>query len=137
MKAFVRYIDGFSAAKLYQRRIVCCYENYLAYFLCGVLGGNEKFAEIRATGSLSRLAASPLDFASALCSNFQKRRIDFKFTYDRFVRATRSTCVRIFPTASQLSQLTSPSPSLRNSTLQFQHSGETFVRSKHIVLNRS
>ena len=88
-------------------------------------------------GSLSRLAASPLDFASALCSNFQKKRIDFKFTYDRFVRATRSTCVRIFPTASQLSQLTSPSPSLRNSTLKFQHSGETFVRSKHIVLNRS
>ena len=69
------YIDGFSAAKRDQQRIACCYENYLAYFLCGFLGGNESFAEIRA-GSLPRLAASPLDFASALCSNFQ--RTDFK-----------------------------------------------------------
>ena len=31
---------------------------------CGFQGGNEKFAEIRA-GSLSRLAAWPLDFALA------------------------------------------------------------------------
>ena len=31
--------------------MACCYENYLAYFLCGFLGGNEKNAEIRA-GSL-------------------------------------------------------------------------------------
>ena len=90
------YIDGFSAAKRCQQRIACCYENYLAS-LCGFLCGNEKIAEIRA-GSLSRLAASPLDFASALCPNFQKdwfqtRR---KSTYDRFVRATCSTCVRIF-----------------------------------------
>ena len=62
-------IDGFSAAKRYQRPIACCYENYLAYFLCGFLGGNENFVEIRA-GSLSRLAASPLDFAST-CSVLQ------------------------------------------------------------------
>jgi len=53
----------------------CCYENYLAYFLCSFLGGNEKLAENRA-GSLSRLAAWPLDYASALCSNFQM--MDFK-----------------------------------------------------------
>ena len=33
-------------------------------FFCGFRGGNEKFAEIRA-GSLSPLAASPLDFAHA------------------------------------------------------------------------
>jgi len=58
-------------AKRYQRPIACCYENYLPYFLCGFLGGNENFADIRA-GSLSHLAASPLDFASALCSNLQK-----------------------------------------------------------------
>ena len=100
------YIDGFSAAKRYQQRIACCYENCLAYFLCGFLGGNENFEEIK-TGSLSRLAASPLDFVSALCSNFQKdwfqtRR---KFTYFFFVWATRSTSVRIFVTASQLSRL--------------------------------
>lgn len=68
-------MDGFSAAKRYQRPIACCYENYLAFFLCDLLGGNETFAEIR-TGSLSRLAASPLDFAGALCSNF--KRIAFK-----------------------------------------------------------
>ena len=72
MKAFARLqLNEFSAAKRHQQRIACCYENYLPYFLCGFLGGNEKFAEIRA-GSLSRLAASPLDFASAPCSNFQK-----------------------------------------------------------------
>ena len=64
MKAFARliYIDGFSAAKRYQRLIACYYENYLAFFLCGFQGGNENFAEIR-TGWLSGLAASPLDFA--------------------------------------------------------------------------
>ena len=62
-------------AKRYQRHIACCYENYLAYFLCGFLGGNEKFAEIRA-GSLSRLPASPLDFANAPYTDFQK--IEFK-----------------------------------------------------------
>jgi len=56
MKVLLIYTDGFSAAKRYQRRIACCYENYLTYFLCGFLGGNEKFAEIRA-GSLSRLPA--------------------------------------------------------------------------------
>ena len=64
-------LTGFSAAKRYLQRMACCYENYLAYFLSSFLGGNEKFAEINA-GSLSRLAASSLDFASALCSNFQK-----------------------------------------------------------------
>ena len=36
----------------------------LAYFLCGFRGGKEKCSEIRA-GSLSRLAASQLDFALA------------------------------------------------------------------------
>ena len=40
------YMAAFSAAKRYQRSIACCYENYLTFFLCGFLGGNENFAEI-------------------------------------------------------------------------------------------
>ena len=112
MKAFARLHWWFFCGKTLSTTY-----SMLLWKLFGLfsLGGNDNFAEIGA-GSLSRRAASPLDFASALCSNFRKdwfhtRR---KFTSDCFVRVTRSTCVRIFLTASQLSQLTSPSPSLRN-----------------------
>ena len=98
------YINCFSAAQRYQRPIACYYENYLAYFHCGFLGGNENFAEIRA-GSLSRLAALPLDFASALCSNFQKDWFQtrrqftwlFRSSYTLHLRSHSSDCISTEP----------------------------------------
>ena len=119
------YTDGFSTAKCYQLRIACCYENYLAYFLCGFLSRNEKFAEIRA-GSLSRLPASPLDFPNAPYTDFQKdwfqtRR---KFTYDCFFSSN------MLHLCSNISECISTEPT--NLSFPFTSKLNTFVRTYSI-----